>query len=195
VLGTHLFDLIRLFAGDPESCTAQVLQEGREIRREDARPATEQIGPVAGDTLYAQFLLPGGVQASFTSRKELRALAGHWGLELLGTAGAVRVLADLSPAVHVARPGPWTRDGRELAWRRWEGDPTRDAPENGAVAANRRMVDQWIRSIEENGKPICSGEDGRWALEMAHAVYASSLSGRRVRFPLAGRGHPLAGEG
>src|SRR5690349_5455945 len=67
VLGTHLFDLIRHFAGDPVSCTARVLQQGREITKADARAGTEPIGPVAGDEVYAQLAMPRGVNVSFTS--------------------------------------------------------------------------------------------------------------------------------
>jgi predicted dehydrogenase len=45
VLGIHLFDLMRFFAGDAAWCTARVQQDGREITRGDGRSATENIGP------------------------------------------------------------------------------------------------------------------------------------------------------
>ena len=37
VLGTHQFDLVRFFAGDPSWCSARVLHDGRDIVRADAR--------------------------------------------------------------------------------------------------------------------------------------------------------------
>src|SRR5205807_851986 len=55
VLGVHLFDLMRLFAGDPLWCTARVTQAGRDITPADARAIKEQIGPLAGDEVSAQF--------------------------------------------------------------------------------------------------------------------------------------------
>src|SRR5207247_954421 len=72
VLGTHLFDLIRFFAGDALWCSARVLQDGRDITRADARQPTENIGPVAGDEIEAQFAFANGVHATFTSRAKLR---------------------------------------------------------------------------------------------------------------------------
>jgi hypothetical protein len=38
---------------------------------QDAHPATENIGPVAGDEIFAGFAFPGGLQATFTSRAKL----------------------------------------------------------------------------------------------------------------------------
>src|SRR5207248_1955511 len=72
VLGTHLFDLMRFFGGDASWCSAHVSQNGREITRRDAHSATENIGPIAGDEIEAQFGFASGVTASFTSRARLR---------------------------------------------------------------------------------------------------------------------------
>jgi predicted dehydrogenase len=51
VLGVHLFDLMRLFAGNPEWCIARILQNGQGIALKDARAATEDIGLVAGNEI------------------------------------------------------------------------------------------------------------------------------------------------
>ena len=84
VLGVHLFDLMRFFAGDPAWCAARILQAGHEITPEDAHPATENIGPVAGDEIEAGFAFAKGVQATFVSRAKNREPAGPWSLELAG---------------------------------------------------------------------------------------------------------------
>src|SRR5256714_3248625 len=72
VLGTHLFDLIRFFAGDVSWCAARVLQDGHEITRADARTVAERIGPVAGDEIEAHFAFDRGVGATFRTRGRLR---------------------------------------------------------------------------------------------------------------------------
>src|SRR5207253_10029349 len=46
VLGPHLFDLMRLFAGDPRWVFASVTEDGRETQQ--VRKPTEPVGPVAG---------------------------------------------------------------------------------------------------------------------------------------------------
>ena len=54
----------------------------------------------------------------------------------------------------------------------------------------QRMVEaisDIIDCVEQGGKPRCSGEDGRAALELAAAFIRSYKSGRRVRLPLTGK--------
>ena len=48
-----------------------------------------------------------------------------------------------------------------------------------------------IHTIETKEKPLCSGEDGRWTIEMVAAVYDSQIEGRPVEFPLENRVNPL----
>ena len=194
VLGTHLFDLMRLFAGEALWCTARVLQDGRDITRADARPATENIGPVAGNEIEAQFAFPNGVQATFTSRPKLRSIIGHWGMELIGSKATARVLADIFPTVYLLPPGEWSASGKTERWASLEGDPGPAATpaERGFVPANRRVVDDWLEAIQKNREPICSGRAATKALEMVMGVYEAALSGRRAAFPLPARTHPLA---
>src|SRR5437763_1982888 len=49
VLGTHLLDLMRSFAGDARWCHARVCQDGRDVTPADVQPGEEAVGPVAGD--------------------------------------------------------------------------------------------------------------------------------------------------
>lgn len=194
VLGTHLFDLMRFFAGEALWCMARVLQNGRDIARADARLPTEDIGLVAGNEIDAQFAFPNSVQATFTSRTKLRSTIGHWGLELIGSKTTARILADVFPTVFLLKPGDWEASGKTERWAPLEGDPglTATPAERGFIPANRRVVDDWLEAIQKNREPICSGRAATKALEMIMAVYESALSGQRVAFPLKKRTHPLA---
>jgi predicted dehydrogenase len=196
VLGTHLFDLIRFFAGNPVWCSARVLQSGREITRQNARAASEEIGPVAGDEIEAQFAFENGIQVSFTSRAKLRQNVGHWGLELIGSKTTARILADVDPRILVIKSGPWTDAGRTDEWQPLENDPGLRArvEDRGFVAANRRVVDDWLEAIEQTREPVCSGFAAMKALEMVMSVYQAALTRGRVEFPLAPRQHPLSAE-
>lgn len=190
VLGVHLFDLMRFFAGEPQWCTARVLQAGQPVTPQSSRPATEGIGLVLGDYVFAQFAFAGGVNATFTSGKANQQAAGPWGLELIGTKGAARVLADMCPRVFVRSHGDW----RTTEWKPVEGDPTTASSdaERSVQRANDRVVDDWLEAIQTNREPACSGFAAMKAVEMAHAVFAASLSGERVAIPLKNREHPLA---
>jgi predicted dehydrogenase len=192
VLGTHVFDLMRLFAGDVMFCTARILQAGRELTRADARRVKERIGPVAGDEVTAQFAFANGVNATFTSRKRLREQVEHWGLELVGSKTSARILCDVYPAVYVLKRGAWSADGRTDQWQRFEGDPASvPAAERGFGPANRRLVEDWLEAIKMNREPACSGLNATKSLEMVMAVYHAALSGARVALPLKDRSDPL----
>jgi predicted dehydrogenase len=191
VLGTHLFDLMRLFAGDARWCTARVLQNGRDITAADARPAGEGIGPVAGDEVFAQFGFDRGVNATFNSRGRMREGVGHWGMELAGSKGSARILSDIGPRVFLMKPEGWTDAGRTDAWRPWSAAQQAAKGANDSGAANRRIVDDWLDAIRNDREPVCSGRNGAAAVEMVMSVYRAALGAARVALPLKERGHPL----
>jgi predicted dehydrogenase len=186
VLGTHQFDLVRFFAGEPQWCSARVLQGGREITRADARAATEEIGPIVGDEIEAMFALPRGVNVHYTSRAKHAAVAGPWGMEFIGSRGVARFW-------HDAYPRTFLRHGDQ--WRPLENDPTAAAgtDERSMAAGNRRLVDDWLAAIAENREPVCSGRAAMKSLEMIHAIFAAGLARGRVELPLKNRQHPLVG--
>ena len=191
VLGTHMFDLMRMFGGDVEWCTASVRANGKEIEKGDARKAGENIGPVAGSHIQAQFDFTRGIIGTFTSRAAMRERTGHWGLELVGSKTSARILADIHPRVFVLQEGKWSDIGRDAKWVRWEKDDDVPPEQRSTAAANRRVAEDWLAAIEEQREPACSGHNAAKALEMVMAVYRASLGRTRVNLPLAERGHPL----
>ena len=193
VLGTHLFDMMRNLAGDPVWCTARILHQGREFKRADAREVKEQIGRVGGTEIDAQFSFGNGVMASFTSRASLRQTVAHWGMELIGSKGVVRILMDVSPQVFLVDAGKWEAGGKTERWAPLKDDPAVGftAEQRGFGPANRRVVEDWLEAISANREPQCSGRNAMRALEMVMAVYQAGLSGKRATFPLASRQHPL----
>jgi predicted dehydrogenase len=194
VLGTHQFDLVRFFAGDPLWCTARILQGGREVALPDARAAGEGIGPIIGDEIEAYFALPRGVSVFYTSRAKNTAAAGPWGMELIGTKGRARLLNDQHTQVYRAQTSGFSARGETREWIPLTPDSAGPAATAGGQdAANRRVVDDWLVAIVEKREPICSGLAAMKALEMIHAVFAAGISQGRVSLPLQSRAHPLAG--
>lgn len=194
VLGTHLFDLMRLFAGDAQWCSARVTQVGRDITTADARVMKDNVGPIAGDEVSAQFGFANGVTGSFTSRGKLREQAGPWGLELIGSKGAAKLSANIPPQVFVLQTAGWKPDGKADEWRKLPDDPTLNAPAStqGFPAANARLMDDLLEAIAKNRAPECSGHNAMKAIELVMAVYHAALSAKRVPLPLTNRKHPLA---
>lgn len=194
VLGTHIFDLIRFFAGDPSACSARVLFKGKDITKADARKAGEDIGPVAGDDIHAQFYFPSGVVASFNSRAKLAPVSAHWGIELIGTRTTARILLGIWPRIYALREHrKWENSGRSDEFWPVETDTTLRTPQElrGFRTANARLVDDWLDSIAKNRDPQCSAHNATKAIEMAHAVYHAAIQQKRIALPLTDRAHPL----
>ncbi len=186
VLGSHLFDLMRLLVGNPLSCSARVLSQGRAITRDDGRIVKDNVGLVAGDQVFAQFHFANGINATFTSDSRLRETVGHWGIELHGSKGAARINCDIKPNVFVRASTAWKAEGKTDQWKPLDPALLRSVP-----PANPGPVGDWLEAVAGNREPECSGRNGAWAVEMVMAVYQAALSGKRVAFPLAERKHPL----
>jgi len=186
VLGSHLFDLLRLFLGDPLWCTARVLWQGRDIAPADRRIVNDNVGYVAGDEVFAQFAFPRGVNATFTSAVKLRETVEHWGIEFYGSKGSARINCDIAPNVFVRRSTGWKSEGKTDAWQ-----PLDASVEKPPAPQNLGPVGDWLHAIAKNREPECSGRNGAWAVEMVMGVYHAALSGKRVSFPLSVRNHAL----
>jgi predicted dehydrogenase len=186
VLGSHLFDLMRLFLGDPLGCSARVLWKGSDIKAADRRTVKDNVGWVAGDQVYAQFAFPNDVNATFTSTAKLRETVGQWGIELFGSKGAARINCDIAPNVFIRRASPWIATGKVDSW-----EPLDPALAKAPPIHNPSSVSDWLDAIERDREPECSGRNGAWAVEMVMGVYQSALTGKRATFPLANRAHPL----
>lgn len=199
VLGTHLMDLMRFFAGDPRWCNARVCQDGRDVTPADVREGAEQIGPIAGNDVIAQYGFDEGVTGSFEST-----VAGDGGgldyfrIELGGTSGTVTMWIN-GTTLHVSsRPFTIATAGSTKD-ATVEVVPLEDLPmpagalsdANGAHAGNQLLVRDLLAAVESGAEPMASGHNARAALEMIMAVYESHAAGQRVALPLADRTHPL----
>jgi len=89
VLGPHLFDLMRLFAGDPRWVFSSVTQDGRDIGSGEVRKPTEPVGPVAGNQIAAMFGFDHGVQGYFGSKISDVQNGSRFGLTLYGSKGTI----------------------------------------------------------------------------------------------------------
>lgn len=188
VLGVHFMDMMRRFAGEARSCQATVWRRGRLAEAGDAGLGGEGVGPVAGDRIRAEYAFDGGVVGSVESiRLGIEDRARHpYDLTLHGSAGAIRVRAPYADHSIWHCADPFGRPERS-PWRRVP------APEVPTYAAyHRPAASDLLAAIRADREPRCSGHDGRAALEMALAAYASHRAAGPVSLPLADRSHPLA---
>lgn len=93
VLGTHVLDLMRRFAGDPVWAAARATAEAQEVRRRDVRDGPEGLGPIAGDCVAAIFAFKAGLTGYFGSRRSDDSSGVRWGLDLYGSRGSMTIRA------------------------------------------------------------------------------------------------------
>lgn len=209
VLGGHVLDLMRLFAGDAAWVSGELLVDSRMADAADVRMGDEEIGPIAGNGLHATYGFSGGVIGLFESFIGLGDSESPFGLELVGETGAFWLRGGfIKPLLHY--PHPYMAPG--VPDDRWEVVPVPDADpievsdtpwlERDAQAqadlvqrANRRLVVDLLAAVEDNREPAASGERALAALEMIQAVAAAHVAGGRITLPLVQRQHPFAAAG
>ena len=150
VLGTHLFDMMRIFLGDPEWVTAHVTADGRELQSTHVREATEPIGPVAGNQITATFAFANGVHAHFASRAVADTAALRFGTWIYGSKGVLFLPMAIFPegALYVLRSPAWLPDDR-IQWERVDVGVNA-----GTEHANVRMVNDLLKAIEQNTEAL-----------------------------------------
>ncbi len=204
VLGTHLLDNIRFFAGSEVLWAhAHVTQDGREVTLADVHEGDEGVGLIAGNGLAAYFVFQNGVTAHLDSYRsddaDTREQVNWLGLEIHGSAGILSLrTAPLGELYHypyrLRLPGE--RDG---SWERItlpEWDCTADGQPRSVSEKfqlnNRIFVEELIRAIEEDRQvsAVTNGHDARAVLEMIMAIHESQRLRGRVNFPLENRENP-----
>ncbi len=190
VLGVHVFDLMRFFAGDPQWCVADIEVEHRPATLTDVKEATEPLGPIMGDTVHAMYGFANGVRGYFASARNTEGGGGRWGVDLYGTQGVVVIRCE-------PRRGAQVRLFRDPSWSPSIGEVAKDtlpdapAPKPEQTPRYGAIVDDLVAAIREDRLPKVSLQDGRAAHEMIQGVFAAHLRGCRTGLPLAERKHPL----
>ena len=195
VLGTHIFDLMRLLAGDAKWCFARIWQDGRRAMPGDVRLGGEGMGPILGDRIAAEYGFDGGVIGTFGTHKAKDGAGKRFALHVYGTKGVIQVLTGGLPAAYLLEDPSWMPGKSKAAWQEitsagvGKPEPLKDG---GLAMGNRLIAQDLIDAIENDRQPLGSMYDGRAALEMILAVYESNRLDRPVDLPLKNRKHPLA---
>ena len=210
VLGTHLFDSMRWFAGsDVEWAYGHVTQDGREVTAEDIRDGDERVGLLAGNGVSAYYSFKSGVTAHYESYPgNLSQRSGpvdrtrneRWfGFEIYGTEGIIALRDSPTGEMYVYPHDLWIPGEADGKWERvyldeWEKTPDGQNRSYGdrMHLSNQMMTRDLVQAVEEGRDVIAtsSGRDARAALEMIMAVHESQRLKARVDFPLENRESP-----
>ncbi len=194
VLGTHLLDLIRAFHGDPESCYAQVTQQGQPVTATDVYEGNEGIGALAGDGVEATYKFADGVTGFFSSNRNAAGSPSRWGLRIYGTKGIIEYYTGMLTPAYILEDPAWSPGRTGAVWKPISSNGVGE-PETRKDSDNQRGNDlaviDLIDAIENDRQPRSGLYDARAATEMIAAVFESHRLGRRVEFPLVNRQNPL----
>jgi len=197
-LGTHTMDLMRLFAGEPQWCFAEVRSNGKRVTKDDVHQGREGYGPIAGDEINAMYRFGGFAVGYFSSHRARHGVSERWGLRLFGSKGIITVgQGGKEPRTSWFIDDPTWQPGRSKA--QWQqitsngiGKPETIDDVESHERGNRLIAMDLIHAIETDTQPKGSMYDARAALEMILAVYESHRVNRPVILPLANREHPLS---
>lgn len=194
VLGTHVMDLMRLLAGDPQWCWGRVFERGRPVTKAEVREGAEGIGPLAGDEVHATYRLGSPTVGYFSTHRARHGVNARWGLRVYGTKGILTMDMGSLPAIYFSEDPSWSPGQSKAQWVEVTSaglgrpEPLKDG---GLHMGNVLIAQDLIGAIETDTQPKGSMYDGRAALEMILAVYESHRLNAPVALPLKNRQHPL----
>ena len=196
VLGTHLFDLMRLLAGDPRWCFGRIWQDGKKALPGDVKMGGEGMGPIQGDRIFAEYGFDNGAVGTFGTHKAKHGAGSRFALHIHGTKGIIQIVTGGLGSTWFLDDPSWMPGKSKAAWQEitsagvGKPEPLKDG---GLGMGNKFIALDLIDAIENDRPPLGNIYDGRAALEMILAVYESHKLERPVDLPLKNRKHPLGG--
>lgn len=194
VLGTHIMDLMRLFAGNVKWCHSQIYQNEKLATKDDIHPGGEGMGPIVGDHMNATYGFDKAVQGTFGTHKAKVGKGKRFGLQILGDKGIIQLTTGTLPEAYLLEDPSWFPGRSKAVWKPITSagiDKPEPLKDRSLTKGNEYIALDLFKAIEEDRQPKGSIYDGRAALEMILAVYESHRQQKRVPFPLETREHPL----
>lgn len=191
VLGTHMLDMMRYFAGDARWVDARVTQDARDASAADVTLVGDGVGPVVGNGITATYGFDGGVTGTFESFvSDSGGRVDYFRIELYGTGGILAFPSGPRQELLLSQQ-PSLVPGK-TQWEPVEVPPLKGELLNEMHLANQALVRDLLQAVAQERPPVSSIHDARAALEMIMGVYVSHFSGSRVQLPLVAREHPLS---
>jgi len=194
VLGSHVLDLMRFFAGEPQSCYATLSEQGVPVTAAHVRPGNEGLGPLAGDAVHAHYTFEGGRTGTFDSVRGRGGNPSRFAVQIFGSKGIIEVGTGYPAPAWILKDPAWSPGRSGSAWQPLTSQGVGKPETLGASSLHRgnvAAVRDLLKAIQEDRQPGCSPYEGRAIVEMITAVFASHREGKPVRFPLEERGNAL----
>lgn len=159
----HTVDLLLWLMGDVERVYARTVTALHDIEVEDTVVATLEFANGAIGTLEAGTSIYPGYQRR---------------VELTGAEGTIIMEHDRIVAADLHTPDPTL-----LSPSTGDQNASASSPIVSDVGGHRRLIEDFLRAIETNSRPVCDGPEGRRSVELIEAIYESSRSALPVTVP------------
>lgn len=158
--GVHTVDLLLWLMGDVQRVSARAITTLHDIEVEDTVVATLEFAHGAIGTLEAAT----SVYPGYRRR-----------VELTGSEGTIILEQDRIIAADLHSPLADQFDAIEET-----GNSAATSPIVSDVNGHKRIIEDFLRAIETDTRPICDGREGRRSVEVVQAIYESSRTGQPV---------------
>jgi predicted dehydrogenase len=162
--GVHTVDLLLWLMGDVQRVAGKIITALHDIEVEDTVVATLEFANGAIGTLEAGT----SVYPGYPRR-----------VELTGSEGTIILQDNKIIAVDLRDPGedivrPQSVSNEET------NNQSATSPVVSDVRGHRRILEDFLRAIETDSKPVCDGYEARRSVELVQAIYESSRTGNFV---------------
>ena len=117
VLGTHIMDLMRLFAGDAKGCFANVRDRQKPVTASEVRDGAEGIGPLAGDEIHAMYRFGKTTMGYFSTQRVRDGASKRFGLQIYGTKGIFTMTTGALPEIWFVEDPSWQPGRSKARWK------------------------------------------------------------------------------
>ena len=158
--GVHTVDLLLWLMGDVRRVSAKATTALHDIEVEDTVVATLEFANGALGTLEAAT----SVYPGYRRR-----------VELTGSEGTIILEQDRIVSADLHTPLADRFEPIEET-----GNSAATSPIVSDVSGHERIIEDFLRAIKTDTRPICDGREGRRSVEVVQAIYESSRTGRPV---------------
>ena len=118
VLGTHVMDLMRFFAGDARCCFARVREDQESVTEKHVRDGAEGIGLLAGDEIHAVYRFDAKTMDYFSTHRTRHGTAERFGLQVYGSRGVLTITTGAVPKIWFVEDPSWQPGHSKAQWKR-----------------------------------------------------------------------------
>ena len=158
--GVHTIDLLLWLMGDVERVYARTVTALHQIEVEDTTVATLEFRNGAVGTIEAGTSIYPGYQRR---------------IEVSGSEGTIVLEHDRIVRADLRSPDPTLVNSNE-----GNTNASASSPIVSDVKGHRRLIEDFVRTIDEDRQPVCDGREARRSVALIEAIYESSRKGLPV---------------